>query len=160
MEEPIPETGAQQGMRKRLRLRTLMVVIPVLVIGVIAILWIPVLSTLVVVRVSTLPAKARVTKIKADLMNIVHAAELYQAFRGSFPQSIEKLKRGGTGAQGTEDLGVSLGRTMDPWGNEYIYELTGDGKPRARCLGKDGVEGGEGENRDHVYTGGDQHQEW
>jgi general secretion pathway protein G len=110
-----------------------------------------ILGTLVVVKVSTLPAKARVTKIKHDLKAIVHAAELFQASTGRLPESLEELKSGksASGSAGEEDSGLSLGQTKDPWNNEYIYEMTPDGKVRARCLGKDGAEGGDGENKDY-----------
>jgi len=106
-----------------------------------------ILGTLVVVKVSTLPAKARRTKIIADLKAIAHAAELWQANTGEFPQSLEELKNGKL-PDGT-DSGLSLSMTKDPWNNEYQYEVSPDGKVRVRCLGKDGQEGGEGENKDY-----------
>lgn len=42
------------------------------------------------------------------------------------------------------------GEPRDPWGREYLYELGEDG-PVVRCLGKDGREGGEGEDADRTY---------
>jgi hypothetical protein len=46
------------------------------------------------------------------------------------------------------DLAGSLREfPKDPWGHEYMYELV-NGHPVAKCLGKDGTEGGEGESAD------------
>ena len=38
----------------------------------------------------------------------------------------------------------------DPWKNDYIYQMTDTGDPPFEiiCLGKDGVQGGEGNNAD------------
>ena len=109
-----------------------------------------ILGTLVVVRVASLPEKARKTKIETDLKQIIHAAELYQASCGSLPQSIEELKNGKC-ADGTTDSGVSLGDTKDPWNNDYLYEVGSDGKAHVRCLGRDNAEGGDGENKDYEF---------
>ena len=108
-----------------------------------------ILGTLVVVRVASMPERARQTKIKTDLQSIIHAAELYQASCGSVPQTLEELKSGKC-SDGT-DSGISLGDTKDPWNNEYLYEVGSDGKPHVRCLGRDNQEGGEGENADREY---------
>jgi len=37
---------------------------------------------------------------------------------------------------------------LDPWKNEYEYEIDGSGKPFITCLGADGESGGENENAD------------
>jgi general secretion pathway protein G len=109
-----------------------------------------ILGTLVVVRVASMPERARQTKIKTDLQSIIHAAELYQASCGSIPSTLEELKSGKC-PDGSTDSGISLGDTKDPWNNEYLYEVGSDGKPHVRCLGKDNAESGEGENVDHEY---------
>ena len=70
------------------------------------------------------------------------AAEFYYASIGSFPETLEDL----TGP----DSIVSIERPRDPWGKYYGYEVR-NGRPFAYCLGKDGIEGGEGENQDYVY---------
>jgi general secretion pathway protein G len=108
-----------------------------------------ILGTLVVVRVAGYTTRAKVTKIKNDLKAIVHAAEIYQATTGQFPQSLEELKTGKTdGTNPAENIDALLKETRDPWNNEYMYEIDSNGKPRAYCLGKDGAQGGEGENQD------------
>jgi hypothetical protein len=41
--------------------------------------------------------------------------------------------------------------SVDPWGRPYIYKLV-DGKPRAACIGRDGVPGGTGPDEDQEVT--------
>jgi len=106
-----------------------------------------ILGTLVVVKVQGWVDKARVAKIQNDLKAIVKAAEIYQISTGIYPSTLEELKAG-KAPDGT-DVGSSIEETKDPWGNEYFYEIGSEGKPRARCLGMDGVEGGEGPNKDY-----------
>ena len=106
-----------------------------------------ILGTMVVVKVGGWAGKARIAKIKQDLKAIISAAEMYQVSTGRYPQTLEELKSG-KDAQGN-DIGSSIEQTKDPWNNEYLFEIGPDGKPRARCLGMDGTEGGEGDNKDY-----------
>jgi general secretion pathway protein G len=109
-----------------------------------------ILGTMVVVKVGGWTAKAKETRIKTDLKSIVHAADLFQAATGRYPESLEELKSGKTdAASGDGDSGLSLQNTKDPFNNEYIYEIGSDGKPHARCYGKDASPGGEGDNKDY-----------
>ncbi len=109
-----------------------------------------ILGTLVVVKVAGYTTKARITKIKSDLKAIIHASEIYQATTGQFPQSLEELKTGKTdGTNPAENIDALLKDAKDPWNNEYMYEIDSNGKPRAYCLGRDGAQGGEGENQDY-----------
>ncbi len=105
-----------------------------------------ILGTLVVVHVSGITPRAIEVKTRHDLKVILGAAGIFQASYGRYPESLEELKGATVGGKPVEPL---LRETLDFWNNEYIYELTADGSPRARCLGKDGVEGGEGENKDY-----------
>lgn len=49
---------------------------------------------------------------------------------------------------------IDTALTSDPWGNDYVYQVPGpDGLPfLIKSLGKDGQEGGEGENADILST--------
>lgn len=105
------------------------------------------LGTMVVVKVSGVLGRANETKIKSDLQAIVRAAEQFQAMEGYLPQSLEELQRGST-EDGRET--ISIDKALDPWGNEYEYELR-DGKPFAHCYGRDGQPGGEGDDLDYSY---------
>src|SRR5262245_39765390 len=106
-----------------------------------------ILGTMVVVKVGGWAAKARVTKIRNDLKAIVSAAEMFQVSTGRYPTTLEELKSGKDSSG--NDIGSSIEQTKDPWNNEYLFEIGPDGKPRARCLGMDGTEGGEGDNKDY-----------
>lgn len=102
-----------------------------------------ILGTLVVVKVSSLPIQARHAKVKNDLKAIISAAEIYQVQAGRYPETLDELRN--PSMDGIESL---LDETSDPWNIEYFYEVDGNGKPRAYCLGQDQTEGGEGNDKD------------
>ena len=112
-----------------------------------------ILGTLVVMKVGGFTGQARTTKIKSDLQTIYRASELYKVTSGSFPQSIDELKSPpqNTAGGGPPTEPLLDPSTKDPWFNDYIYEMDSNGKPRVRCLGKDGTDGGEGENQDYSF---------
>lgn len=105
------------------------------------------LSTIVVVRVGHFPEKARATKIKADTKAILEAAELIHVMTGSYPESLRDL------VNVRDDEGRLVGGLdrvpLDPWGNEYQFEIDGD-QLQVISLGADGELGGVGENVDVV----------
>ncbi len=112
-----------------------------------------ILGTLVVVKVGGFTGTAKVTKIKNDMQAIFRAAEIYKVTTGGFPQSIDELKNppqnAATGSQSTDPL---LDQNVkDPWNNDYLYEIDSTGKPVVRCYGKDGAQGGEGDDKDYSY---------
>jgi general secretion pathway protein G len=87
------------------------------------------------------------TKIAADQIQAFHQSlELFKLDGGTYryPETLEEL---------TETMPGQSGPTMkiiplDPWKNEYLYELDADGEPFITCLGADGEPGGENENAD------------
>ena len=105
-----------------------------------------ILGAMVVVRVAGYTAKAQKAKVEHDLKAIIHVAELIQASTGRLPATLEEIRSGKT--ESGEETHLTLSEAKDPWGNEYLYEVDSSGRPRARCLGKDGSEGGEGDNQD------------
>ena len=115
-----------------------------------------ILGTLVVVKVTGFVGKAKDLKIKTDLKAIVQAATYYQLETGSYPEDLEQLKSG-VADDGSKTTKVD--KAVDPWGNEYEYELV-NGEPTARCLGKDGTEGGEGEDTDYTYPEQDSYDDY
>ena len=105
-----------------------------------------VLSTLAVLQLRGLPGEARRTAVRADMQSILSAVKSTYVMIGSYPESIDDLvdREGrGLGGGGLEQ------RPIDPWGNDYIFELL-DGRPVVTCYGRDGVEGGDGEDADLV----------
>src|ERR1041385_1215583 len=109
-----------------------------------------ILGTLVVVKVQGWGGKTKEPRIRADLKAIIQAAEYYHLQFGTYPTSIEEMKTGAKGPSG-EDFNSPIENSKDPWNNEYLFETGPDGKPLVRCLGQDGVEGGEGDNKDFQY---------
>jgi hypothetical protein len=89
-----------------------------------------------------------ITKIECDLRHIVCSATIIWSMTGVYPESIASMVNA-VDAEGRE-LPALERLPLDPWGNEYGYELR-DGRPVAWCLGGDGKPGGTGEDRDTVY---------
>ena len=106
------------------------------------------LGTLVVTRVAPILFKANKTKIEADMRKIYEAAEMVHATSGSYPDSIDEMVNA-TDDDGNEEIGLGE-LPKDPWRNEYDYELR-DGKPFITCWGRDGTQGGEGDDQDYFY---------
>lgn len=106
------------------------------------------LATLVVPNVLQRLGKANEGKVKSDITAISSALEEYamnNAMR--FPDSMEVLV--------TPDVNgytYLKQKTLpkDHWQREYMYEppQPGQPEPRVYSLGKDGAQGGEGEDRD------------
>jgi len=85
---------------------------------------------------------------KADIISIETALSQYAVENnGRYPDSLESL------VTPDENGYTFLDREtvpLDPWKNEYQYEPPGPGnpKPRVWTFGADGVQGGEGKDRD------------
>lgn len=105
-----------------------------------------ILATIVTVKTAGFGTKGRMLKVERDLQTILDASNMIQTQTGFYPESIEELVNP-KDENGNDLVGGLEKFPKDPWGNEYDYELVG-GKPLVRCLGADGVEGGEGENED------------
>ena len=106
------------------------------------------LGTLVVPNVLERLTFSYVQAAKTDIGSIESALTEY-AIRnnGTFPETLDALVT--QDEQGHKLLDMDRVPT-DPWGNEYIYEPPGGGQPNptVRCLGKDGLPGGEGDDQD------------
>ena len=105
------------------------------------------LSAVVVISTRGLPAKGRKTQVNRDLRSIVTVAEAIYTDTGRYPEDIQSMvnfknEDGTVGIAGLEKY------PKDPWGHEYLYEITSDGSPRVTCLGSDNQPGGDGEAMD------------
>jgi general secretion pathway protein G len=122
----------------RLRAFTLMELVVVITI-------IGILGTLVAMKVGPIIFQSQRTKIASDLRRIVEAAKLIQVSGGTLPAGLEELVQpkdaDGNDLPGLEEF------PLDPWKRPYSYEVR-NGSPVARCLGRDGEVGGEGEDAD------------
>lgn len=107
-----------------------------------------ILGTLVAVNAGAAPVIARQRKVELDVKAILAAAQVIEAHTGVWPETIGAMVSP-RASDGTPLVGLT-DPPLDPWGRDYEYQL-GDGGPTVRCLGRDGREGGEGEDRDVVW---------
>lgn len=127
----------QDGRRSGFSLAELMVVI--VIIGL--------LATLVVPNVMRNLGQAFKGKVKSDITAISNAVDNYAIENaGVYPESLEDLLE-------PPDGGASYLKgnkiPLDPWKVEYQYEPPyGDTSYRVYTLGKDGQQGGEGDDAD------------
>ncbi len=86
-------------------------------------------------------------RIKADLEALRDAVSHYMASNlGHTPESLDELlSRGGEGS----GFLASDQLPQDPWNRPYLYLPSQDKRPyNIRCLGRDGIEGGNAEDAD------------
>lgn len=106
------------------------------------------LATLVVPNVVKRLATAFTGKAKADITSIAGALDEYYINNGGqWPDTLEVLV---TPDENGHTYLKSRKLPVDPWKNEYGYEPPSASEPRPKIFtyGKDGMVGGEGENRD------------
>ncbi len=116
-----------------------------------------ILVAVVGVNVLRHPDKARRNAAKLQITNLVHALEEFYIDTGSYPSTDEGLK---ALVQKPMDADIAelwqgpylkeMRIPKDPWRHDYLYRQPGtDGTDLdIVCYGKDGVEGGEGFNKD------------
>ena len=111
------------------------------------------LATLVAPRLMGRTDEARRAKAAADLATIAQALDLYRLDSGAYPTTPQGLaalvQRPTTPPVPAKwrDGGYVDQVPPDPWGNAYIYVVSGE-RFVLKSLGADGVEGGEGNAAD------------
>lgn len=122
-------------------------------IAVVAILGI--LAAVVAPRIFNQPGKARIAKAKTEISGIQSALQMYQLENYNFPttdQGLLALVEKPTGepeAPNWQDGGYLPKLPKDPWGRDYLYVSPGENSEiDIYTLGRDGQEGGEGEDAD------------
>ncbi len=113
----------------------------------VVILIIGLLSTLVVPKVMDSFSDAKWGKVRSDLSSIGNVLDTFSTKNGGdYPDSLERLvEKAGNGKSYLRQSVVP----KDPWDNEYVYNPPEGNAPfELICYGKDGVPGGEGEDRD------------
>lgn len=106
------------------------------------------LAGLVAVQTRGYLIKGKQSAAKTEISTISGALESFYANEGRYPTTDEGLQ---ILVDGTESFPTGWIKKLDkdPWGNEYEYFSPGSVGPfEVVCLGADGREGGEGENRD------------
>ena len=131
--------------RKGFTLVELMVV--VVIIGLIA--------SIATIQIIGAIHKGKVAATKAQIKVFKNAVKQYKIDTGQYPDESEglfALTENRSGVTGWDPAGYIDGGIlpMDPWKNEYVYELTGDPQRpyEVYSFGADGKEGGEGEDAD------------
>ena len=102
--------------------------------------------------------QARVAAAKQQIENFSLALDSYQLDNGSYPSSEQGIKALFEKPKGRPEARNWRGPYMkkksvplDPWGNPYVYVSPGKKNPQEYdliCYGKDGREGGEGDDAD------------
>ncbi len=110
------------------------------------------LATVVAPRVVGYMGRAKSTVAETQLNNIKSAIEFFAIDTGRYPTDAEGLNAltsappSATGWAGpylpSEDA------LKDPWARDYLFEVSGDGLFRVYTLGRDGREGGTGQDAD------------
>ena len=112
------------------------------------------LAAVVGPRVVGYLSRAKSTTAELQIDNLKVAVELFYVDLGRYPTEEEGLgvllTRPGTAPNWAGPYLESREALADPWGREYFYRAPGDaGKPfTVRSFGRDGVEGGDGEDED------------
>ena len=107
------------------------------------------LATLVAPQIVGRTDDARRTKAIADLKGIEQALNLYRLDSGGYPtteQGLEALVHRSDRPpvpRAWNPNGYLERVPLDPWGHAYVYVADGS-RYTLKCLGADGVEGGEG----------------
>lgn len=102
------------------------------------------LGTVVAPKLLAKFGKAQIGTAKADVIRISDACTDFYLDNNRYPESLEQLvTEDDTGSKYLDSDRVPT----DPWGNEYTITIE-DGEPLIWCLGKDGAQGGDGDDRD------------
>lgn len=104
------------------------------------------LAGLVAVKTRGYLVTSRQNAVKSEFATISKALETFRVDQGRFPTEDEGLAILSQGTDTWPD-GFLSKIPKDPWKNDYIY-LVQDGEFELICLGADGREGGESEDRD------------
>ncbi len=88
----------------------------------------------------------------AQMQMLSTALDTYRLDTGDFPNELAELRQGE--APGWDGPYLPRELPLDPWGNPYVYSLAKEDSATPYTLksyGKDGREGGEGDNEDIVF---------
>ncbi len=103
-----------------------------------------ILATVVTVKVIQYVSRSRVETARTQVRELVQALELYKMDHKAYPESLESL------LEKTDEHpeGILDAIPVDPWGNEYEYVSDTEHGFDLVSYGRDGQEGGEGEDAD------------
>jgi len=98
---------------------------------------------------------SKIKTAKLQLESVSSAVEVFYLDTGRYPTSDEGLKALITQPENLSAWNGPYVRApknlIDPWGNEILLTLDGNGQPVLQTLGADGKKGGEGSAADLIY---------
>lgn len=105
-----------------------------------------ILASITSIKVIQYLKRARVVKAHTDMKRLMNALDLFYLDNHEYPESLEEL------SEGTEEHpeGIISGIPKDPWGGDYEYAPDDEHGYELVCYGRDGTEGGEGEDEDII----------
>ena len=110
------------------------------------------LATIVVPKILNRPEQARRMKAKVEIRSIESALALFKTDTGRFPTTSEGLEVlvSNPGIKGYNSDGYLDKVPLDPWNNKYVYISPGvhNKDYELESYGKDGEDGGAGDNAD------------
>ena len=110
------------------------------------------LATIIMPRILHRPEQARRTKALVEIRNIEAALALFKADTGRFPTTAEGLAAlvNDPGIPGYNPDGYLDKVPVDPWGRAYVYLSPGvhNKDYDLESYGKDGEDGGQGDDAD------------
>ena len=106
-----------------------------------------ILASITSIKVVQYLKKARIVKAHADMKKIINALELFNMEFHDYPESLDEL----TEQTDEHPQGIISAIPKDPWGNDYEYVQGTEHGFDLICYGRDGTEGGEGEDAD-IYS--------
>jgi general secretion pathway protein G len=93
--------------------------------------------------------RAKSQEARIRIQHLAGQIEMYRLEVGKYPGSLQDLLRQPSGMDKWNGPYVKEPDLKDAWGNDYRYQVPGQGKPfDLLSLGADGQVGGEGENKD------------
>ncbi len=110
------------------------------------------IATFAAPRVLKYLSGAKSDSARIQIESLATTLDLYKLEMGKYPDTLEELVKKPAGA---DNWGGPYLRKKtvpkDPWRKDFVYRLPGkEGTYDLLSLGADGIEGGEGENRDIV----------
>ena len=119
----------------------------------IVIVIIGLLGSLVAPEMFSKIVSSKQSTAKAQMQMFETSLDTYYLDVGDYPANLEELRN--SSKPGWDGPYIRKEIPLDPWGNQYQLRVPGsEGSPYVlMSLGKDGREGGDGENQDIVVSG-------
>jgi general secretion pathway protein G len=128
---------ARRGRSRETAFTLLELIVVITIIGI--------LGTIVTVKVIPILIHSKREVAEITVKRIVDAAKIVHVMKGRLPETIDEM------VDARDEEGNPIGgldeEPIDPWKHRYVYAVE-DGRPVAICYGRDGIEGGEGEDAD------------